>query len=100
MSSNIEQLGERLEKIKIKVAVNNDRIKSSLNELQDSLKSLDDDFISTLSSINPDIVMLKDLTTEKIQNDKEGITGNQLANIIEELEQYLESELSRYEEMI
>ena len=98
MSENLEDIHARLEKLKIQVAINEEKTKSSLQELQEFLQSIDENFITTLSSIVPDIAILNDLSIEKIQQDSQ--LGDKLAELIDTLKSYLERELSSYEGMI
>lgn len=98
MSENFEDIHARLEKLKIQVAINEEKTKSSLQELQEFLQSIDENFITTLSSIVPDIAILNDLSIEKIQQDSQ--LGDKLAELIDTLKSYLERELSSYEGMI
>ena len=62
------------------------------------MTSIDSDFITSLSSIVPEIEILKDLTTEKIQQNES--IGDSLVNIVDTLQCYLEKELSNYERMM
>lgn len=98
MSESFENIRERLEKLKIQVAVNEEKTKSSLQELQEFLDSMDSNFIETLSDVVPDIAVLKDLTAEKVQQNEH--IGDSLVNIVDTLKSYLERELSNYEGMI
>lgn len=98
MSESFEEIQQRLEKLKIQVAVNEEKTKNSLQELQEFMTSIDSDFITSLSSIVPEIEILKDLTTEKIQQNES--IGESLVNIVDTLKCYLEKELSNYERMM
>ena len=98
MSESFEEIQQRLEKLKIQVAVNEEKTKNSLQELQEFMTSIDSDFITSLSSIVPEIEILKDLTTEKIQQNES--IGESLVNIVDTLQCYLEKELSNYERMM
>lgn len=98
MSESFEEIQQRLEKLKIQVAVNEEKTKNSLQELQEFMTSIDSDFITSLSSIVPEIEILKDLTTEKIQQNES--IGDSLVNIVDTLKCYLEEELSNYERMM
>lgn len=98
MSESFEEIQQRLEKLKIQVAVNEEKTKNSLQELQEFMTSIDSDFITSLSSIVPEIEILKDLTTEKIQQNES--IGDSLVNIVDTLKCYLEKELSNYERMM
>lgn len=98
MSESFENIRQRLEKLKIQVAVNEEKTKSSLQELQEFMTSMDSDFITSLSAIVPEIEVLKDLTAEKIQQNES--IGDSLVNIVETLKSYLEKELSNYERMM
>ena len=88
MSENFEDIHARLEKLKIQVAINEEKTKSSLQELQEFLQSIDENFITTLSSIVPDIAILNDLSIEKIQQDSQ--LGDKLAELIDTLKSYLD----------
>ena len=59
MSESFEEIQQRLEKLKIQVAVNEEKTKNSLQELQEFMTSIDSDFITSLSSIVPEIEILK-----------------------------------------
>lgn len=98
MSESFENIRQRLEKLRIQVAVNEEKTKNSLQELQEFMTSIDSDFITSLSSIVPEIEILKDLTTEKIQQNER--IGDSLVNIVDTLKCYLEKELSNYERMM
>ena len=98
MSESFENIRQRLEKLKIQVAVNEEKTKSSLQELQEFMTSMDSDFITSLSAVVPEIEVLKDLTAEKIQQNEN--IGDSLVNIVETLKSYLEKELSNYERMM
>ncbi len=100
MEQNIENIKNRLEQIKIQVAINEEKIKSSLQELESFLNCLNPDFINELSVIVPNIKVLDNLTIDQIQGDSQNIIGNQLADIISELKKYLDNELDRYEGMM
>lgn len=98
MSENFEDIRARLEKLKIQAAVKEEKTKASLQELQEFMQSIDSDFITTLSTVIPNISILNDLTIEKIQQNEH--LGNDLADMVETLKSYLERELCSYEEMM